>query len=123
MEASSRKSRPSFLDSLNVTRPSLGSPFNQPEKNSSKSNHLESSSNDTSGSTYFRKRSEELFPTFTTAPVFNNSQDALMISAKENGMEKKNDYYSPSQNEDFTALEQVVYPSCGQDISFLMPIV
>lgn len=95
MEASSRKSRPSFLDSLNVSRPSLGSPFHQPEQSSSKSNHLESHSNDTSGSTYFRN-----------APVFNDSQDTLMKSAKENGMEKKNDYYSPSQNEDFTALEQ-----------------
>lgn len=128
MESSSRKSRPSFLDSLNVTRPSLGSSFHQPEQDSSMSNHLESSSNDISGSTYFRKPPEEtktmgLFSNLTTAPVFNNSQDTLMISAKENGMEKKHDYYSPSQNEDFAALEQVVSTSCGEGISFLMPIV
>ncbi|TKY53630.1 hypothetical protein E2542_SST25167 [Spatholobus suberectus] len=123
-ESSSRRSRPSFLDSLNVTRPSLGSPFHQSEQDSSMSNHLESSSYDISESTYFRKPSEEtktvpLFPKFTTANVHgplehlttasvvdNDNQGALMISAKENGMEKKHDYYSPSQNEDFSALEQ-----------------
>ncbi|KAK7393230.1 hypothetical protein VNO78_21779 [Psophocarpus tetragonolobus] len=92
-ESSSRKSRPSFLDSLNVTRPSLGSPFQLSEQDSSMSNHLESSSNDISGSTYFHKPSEE-------------TNSTLVINAKENGMEKKHDYYSSSQNEDFAALEQ-----------------
>ncbi|XP_027363674.1 protein BLISTER [Abrus precatorius] len=120
MESSSRRSRPSFLDSLNVTRPPLGPPFNQPELGSSMSNHLQSSSNDISGSTYFRKPSEEtktvpLFsnvtttnvhsPLETTSVVNDSNQDALMISANENGMEKKHHYYSP-QNEDFAALEQ-----------------
>ncbi|WJX17300.1 hypothetical protein P8452_07230 [Trifolium repens] len=110
-ESSARKSRPSFLDSINVTKPSMGSPFHQPEKDASKFSHLESSGNDTSGSTYFHKPAEEtktvgLFSNLTTAPVFNNSQDTLMIHAKENGMEKKHDYYSSSQNEDFSTLEQ-----------------
>ncbi|KAE9592372.1 hypothetical protein Lal_00028404 [Lupinus albus] len=123
-ESSSRRSRPSFLDSLNVTRPSLGSPFQQPEQDSSMSNHSESSNKDISGSTYFRKPSEETkdvapLSSFTTTSfpspfednaipsVFNNnSQDVLMTSAKENGMDKKHDYYSPSKNEDFAALEQ-----------------
>ncbi|RDX63719.1 Protein BLISTER, partial [Mucuna pruriens] len=122
-ESSSRRSRPSFLDSLNVNRP-LGSPLHQPEQDLSMSNHLETSSNYISGSTYFHKPSEEtktvpFFSNFTTANVHsplehlttpsvvdNSNQDTLMISAKENGMEKKNDYYSPSQNEDFAALEQ-----------------
>ncbi|XP_061348329.1 protein BLISTER [Gastrolobium bilobum] len=124
MESSSRRSRPSFLDSLNVTRSSLGSPFHQTEQDSSMSNHLESSSNDMSGSSYFHKPSEETknvahlsnfttgsvhspFDHLTNSSVFNNnSQDTLMISAKENGMEKKHDYYTPSKNEDFAALEQ-----------------
>ncbi|WJX10853.1 hypothetical protein P8452_01527 [Trifolium repens] len=115
-ESSARKSRPSFLgpsflDSINVTKPSMGSPFHQPEKDASKFSHLESSGNDTSGSSYFHKPAEEtktvgLFSNLTTAPVFNNSQDTLMIRAKENGMEKKHDYYSSSQNEDFSTLEQ-----------------
>ncbi|KAK7290432.1 hypothetical protein RIF29_04856 [Crotalaria pallida] len=123
-ESSSRRSRPSFLDSLNVTRPSSGSPFRHPEQESTMSNHSESSSKDISGSTYFHKSSDETktvapFSNFTT-PSFhnpfehnanpsvfnNNSQDTLMTSAKENGMEKKHDYYSPSKNEDFAALEQ-----------------
>ena len=141
MESSSRRSRPSFLDSLNVSRPSLGSPFQQPEQDSSMSNHLESSSNDISGSTYFHKPSEETktvapLSDFATAGVHsafehltnssgfnNNSQDAYMIGAKENGMEKKHDYYAPSKNEDFAALEQVVYASFGIGIFLLMPVV
>ncbi|PNX97583.1 hypothetical protein L195_g020814, partial [Trifolium pratense] len=110
-ESSSRKSRPSFLDSINVTKPSMGSPFHQPEQDASKFSHLESSGNDASESTYFHKPPEEtktvgLFSNLTTAPVFNNNQDTLMIRAKENGMEKKHDYYSSSQNEDFSTLEQ-----------------
>lgn len=111
MESTSRKLRPSFLDSLNVTRPSTGSPFHQPGEDASKSIHLESSNNGTSGFTFFHKPPEEsktvgLLSNLTTAPVFNNSQNTLMTSAKENGMEKKHDYYSSSQNEDFSALEQ-----------------
>uniref|UniRef100_A0A0R0HSG0 Uncharacterized protein n=1 Tax=Glycine max TaxID=3847 RepID=A0A0R0HSG0_SOYBN len=123
-ESSSRRSRPSFLDSLNVTRPSLGSPFHQSEQDSLMSNYLESSSNDISGSAYFHKPSEEtkimpLFSNFTTANVHssleplttpsvvdNDNQGALITSTRESGMEKKHDYYSSSQNEDFTALEQ-----------------
>ncbi|KAK7344546.1 hypothetical protein VNO77_14277 [Canavalia gladiata] len=124
VESGSRRSRPSFLDSLNVTRPSSGSPFRQPEQDYSMSNHLEPSSNDIAGSTYFHKSSEvtrtvPLFSNVTTVNVHSpleqlttplvvkdNNQDSRMISAKENGMEKKHDYYSPSQNEDFAALEQ-----------------
>eukprot|EP00256_Glycine_max_P052009 XP_014618220.1 protein BLISTER [Glycine max] len=138
-ESSSRRSRPSFLDSLNVTRPSLGSPFHQSEQDSLMSNYLESSSNDISGSAYFHKPSEEtkimpLFSNFTTANVHssleplttpsvvdNDNQGALITSTRESGMEKKHDYYSSSQNEDFTALEQVISASYGHDITFLMP--
>lgn len=124
MESTSRKLRPSFLDSLNVTRPSTGSPFHQPGEDASKSIHLESSNNGTSGFTFFHKPPEEsktvgLLSNLTTAPVFNNSQNTLMTSAKENGMEKKHDYYSSSQNEDFSALEQVVFTSYGQRHLFL----
>lgn len=140
-ESSSQRSRPSFLDSLNVTRPSLGSPFHQSEQDSSMSNHLESSSNGISGSTYFHKPSEEtksmpLFSNFTTANVHssleqlttpsvvdNDNQGALMTSTRENGMEKQHDYYSSSQNEDFSALEQVISASYGHDITFLMPVI
>lgn len=125
-DSSSRKLRPSFLDSLNVTRPPTGSPFHQPEQDASKYNHLESSNNGASESTYFRKPPEEtktggLFSNLTNAPV-NNNLDTMMISAKENGMERKHDYYSSSQNEDFSTLEQVGFTSYGLSISFLMPI-
>ncbi|BAT96204.1 Protein BLISTER-like protein [Vigna angularis] len=111
VESSSRRSRPSFLDSLNVTKTSLGSPFHQSEQSSSMSNHLESSSNDIPGSTYFPKPPEEtksvpLFPNFRTENVDNDNHGTL-LSAKENGMEK-NAYYSSSKNEDFAALEQYI---------------
>ncbi|XP_057428574.1 protein BLISTER isoform X2 [Lotus japonicus] len=121
MESSSRRSRPSFLDSLNVTKPSSGSPFPQPLQDSSMYNNLESRSNYLPGSNYFHKPSEETkivghlsdlttsspFEHLTDPSVLNsNSQDTLMTNARENGMEKKHDYYSPSQNEDFAALEQ-----------------
>ncbi|KOM34389.1 hypothetical protein LR48_Vigan02g053900 [Vigna angularis] len=126
VESSSRRSRPSFLDSLNVTKTSLGSPFHQSEQSSSMSNHLESSSNDIPGSTYFPKPPEEtksvpLFPNFRTENVDNDNHGTL-LSAKENGMEK-NAYYSSSKNEDFAALEQVISASYGHDNTFLEPVI
>ncbi|XP_019413580.1 PREDICTED: uncharacterized protein LOC109325589 isoform X1 [Lupinus angustifolius] len=121
-ESSSRRSRPSFLDSLNVSRPSLESSYRKPEQDSFMFSHSESSNKDISGSTHFHKPSEETktvapFSNFTAAnfhsplehnagPFNNNSQNMLMTSAKENSMGKKDDYYSPSKNEDFAALEQ-----------------
>jgi len=138
MESSSRRSRPSFLDSLNVTKTSLGSPFHQSEQSSSMSNHLESSSNDIPGSTYFPKPSEEtksvsLFPNFKTenvhsplehlAPsVVDKDNHGALLSAKENGMEK-NAYYSSSKNEDFAALEQVISAGYSHDITFFEPVI
>ncbi|XP_022640463.1 protein BLISTER isoform X3 [Vigna radiata var. radiata] len=109
VESSSRRSRPSFLDSLNVTKTSLGSPFHQSEQSSSMSNHLESSSNDIPGSTYFPKPPENVhIPLEHLAPsVVDNDNHGTLLSAKENGMEK-NAYYSSSKNEDFAALEQYI---------------
>lgn len=137
-ESSSRRSRPSFLDSLNVNRTSLGSPFHQSEQSSSMSNHLESNSNHIPSSTYFPKPSEEtksvpLFPNSKTenvhsplehlAPsVVNNDSHGALLSAKENGMEK-NAYYSSSKNEDFAALEQVISASYGHDITSFEPVI
>lgn len=132
-ESSSRRSRPSFLDSLNVVRPSSGAPFLQPEKYSSASNHLESSIMGTSGSKYFHNSSVE---TKNMAPFSNSTstslqsqfdhssnstsygQDILSESAKENSKEKKHDLYAPTQNEDFAALEQVLPTSNVQGCLF-----
>lgn len=124
VESSSRRSRPSFLDSLNVTKTSLGSPFHQSEQSSSMSNHLESSSNDIPGSTYFPKPPENVhIPLEHLAPsVVDNDNHGTLLSAKENGMEK-NAYYSSSKNEDFAALEQVISASYGHDITFLGPVI
>ncbi|KAI4345959.1 hypothetical protein L6164_013042 [Bauhinia variegata] len=121
-ESNSRRSRPSFLDSVNVSKPS-GSPFQQTKPDNSSSNHLESNSSDISGSTHLDKPSMETkyippFSNFTTPNAHNaleyttasisniNSQEMPKISANENNMEKKHGFYSPAQNEDFAALEQ-----------------
>ncbi|KAF7837380.1 Protein BLISTER [Senna tora] len=124
MDSSSRRSRPSFLDSLNVARPSSGAPFLQPEKDFSISNHLESSIIGTSGSTYFRNPSVETktvdpfsnsapasmrsqFDQLTSSSNSNSySQDILSRSSKDNNREERHDFYAPTQNEDFAALEQ-----------------
>ncbi|KAK7360850.1 hypothetical protein VNO77_02866 [Canavalia gladiata] len=66
VESGSRRSRPSFLDS----------PNRQPEQNSSMSNHLEPSSNDIAGYTYFHKPSEET----STMPLFLNVTTANVHS-------------------------------------------
>ncbi|KAK7360304.1 hypothetical protein VNO77_02288 [Canavalia gladiata] len=93
VESGSRRSRPSFLDSPNC----------QPEQHSSMSNHLEPSSNDIAGYTYFHKPSKKtstvpLFSNVTTTNVHSppeqlttplvvndNNQGAWMISVKEYG--------------------------------------
>ncbi|KAK4266260.1 hypothetical protein QN277_027210 [Acacia crassicarpa] len=124
MESSSRRSRPSFLDSLKVDRPSSGPSFLQPQKDSSSSNHSEPSIIGTSGSAYSPNPSLEtktMVPFLNSTPTsvqsqfdhsknfsnFNsNSQELLGGSAKENHMENNHAFYAPTQNEDFAALEQ-----------------
>lgn len=135
LESSSRRSRPSFLDSLNVARPSSGAPNLQPEKDSSISSHLESSIIGTSGSTYFHNPSVETktMPPFSnSAPTsvqsqfdhstsssisISNNQDILSKSAEQNSGEKKLDFYAPTKNEDFAALEQVL---CASDVLIVL---
>ncbi|GLT47523.1 hypothetical protein SLA2020_212150 [Shorea laevis] len=124
-DTSSRRSRPSFLDSLNVPRSSSGSPFQHNElgKDSFGFNSSQFNSTDVPGSSPFQKPSSETetnylklgtsnVPGANEQPVnfsisASNGSDLLRSSFNEmNSMEKKYDFYSPQQNEDFTALEQ-----------------
>ncbi|KAJ7955523.1 BLISTER protein [Quillaja saponaria] len=125
-ESNARKSRPSFLDSINVPRPTLGTPFKHVESEiySSVSNNSVSNSRDKSRSTPFHNSSTETeiitpFSNYTTPNVssafensvnssfsFSNNHKTLMTSANENSLEKKYEFYSPQQNEDFAGLEQ-----------------
>ncbi|KAK9003458.1 hypothetical protein V6N11_061020 [Hibiscus sabdariffa] len=126
-DTSSRRSRPSFLDSLNVSGASSGSHFqlNQPTKDASSSRSSQYNSSNAVGSSNFEKPSAEIgnvgtysklgFPDFPSgtedsgqfsAPASNNGDLLKLNVAKENILDKKNEFYSTKQNEDFAALEQ-----------------
>jgi hypothetical protein len=121
-ESNNRRSRPSFLDSLNVSRSSSQSSFrrSEPEKsfiiNTSKSNGI-----DALGSSAFQKlpvetetarNFSELMPSsmpssFDHATPFSVSSTNGVTNANENSMERNHEFYLPKQNEDFSGLEQV----------------
>ncbi|XVF38107.1 hypothetical protein REPUB_Repub20aG0069900 [Reevesia pubescens] len=124
---SSRRSGPSFLDSLNVSRASAGSLFqhNQPTKDAFASHNLQFNSINAIGSSPFEKPSTESenietfsklgsldfpsaseYPGHFSAPASNNGDLLRLNVANENISEKKHDFYSTKQNEDFAALEQ-----------------
>ncbi|CAK7327360.1 unnamed protein product [Dovyalis caffra] len=124
-ESNSWRSRPSFLDSLNVSRSSSRSSFQRTELEesfiitNSKSNGF-----DALGSSAFQKlavetetgrRFSELTPSSMpssfdhatkTSVSFTNGVDIIKSNTNENSMERKYEFYSPKQNEDFSALEQ-----------------
>ncbi|XP_022761970.1 protein BLISTER-like isoform X2 [Durio zibethinus] len=126
-DTSSRRSRPSFLDSLNVSRASSGSLFqhNQPTKVAFASHSSQFNSINAIGSSPFEKPSIESenvgtlsklwSPDFPIASEYsdhslapaNNNGDLLKLNvANANILEKKPEFYSTKQNEDFAALEQ-----------------
>ncbi|MBA0681425.1 hypothetical protein Goari_023227, partial [Gossypium aridum] len=126
-DTSSRRSRPSFLDSLNVSGASSGSLFqhNQPTKEVFASQSSQFNTSYTMGSSPFERPSTEIgnagtysklgfsdFPSgneysgYFSAPASSNGDLSKLIVANENILEKKHDFYSTKQNEDFAALEQ-----------------
>ncbi|WRX22154.1 hypothetical protein QQP08_014641 [Theobroma cacao] len=126
-DSSSRRSRPSFLDSLNVSRASSGSHFqhNEPTKSAIASHSSQLSSISALGSSPFEKPSTEGetmgtfsklgYPDFPGAneysgnfsvPASNNGDLLRLNVANVNTLDKKHEFYSTKQNEDFAALEQ-----------------
>ncbi|XP_017633742.1 protein BLISTER isoform X3 [Gossypium arboreum] len=126
-DTSSRRSRPSFLDSLNVSGASSGSLFqhNQPTKEVFAPQSSQFNTSNTMGSSPFERPSTEIgnvgtysklgfsnFPSGNeysgqfSAPASGNGDLSKLIVANENILEKKHDFYSTKQNEDFAALEQ-----------------
>ncbi|TYI38502.1 hypothetical protein ES332_A02G032100v1 [Gossypium tomentosum] len=126
-DTSSRRSRPSFLDSLNVSGASSGSLFqhNQPTKEVFAPQSSQFNTGNTMGSSPFERPSTEIgnvgtysklgfsnFPSGNeysgqfSAPASSNGDLSKVIVANENILEKKHDFYSTKQNEDFAALEQ-----------------
>ncbi|KDP33366.1 hypothetical protein JCGZ_12915 [Jatropha curcas] len=111
-EPSSRRSRPSFLDSLNVPRASSGASFQsaEPQKESFMSNALKSNGMDSIRSSGLHESSVlteslEQHPTKVSVPPVNGV-DPMMLNVNENSLDRKHDIYSSKQNEDFAALEQ-----------------
>ncbi|XP_015887575.3 protein BLISTER [Ziziphus jujuba] len=112
-ETNSRRSRPSFLDSLIGPRVSSGTSFQGDEpKESLKSNSLKPNSMNIAGSSPFHKppldgqstgpfsKLDSSSPPHAIQPSVNSS----LVNG--NSMERNHDFYLPKQNEDFTALEQ-----------------
>lgn len=124
-ETNARRSRPSFLDSLNVPRASSGTLSQHTEaQDSFMSNNSNTYGMDFSGSSVFKKPSVETesmapfsnlkFPngpsvydqSMNSSFYFGNGGDLARLSSNENRMDKKHEFYSTKQNEDFAALEQ-----------------
>ncbi|KAE8694864.1 hypothetical protein F3Y22_tig00110769pilonHSYRG00030 [Hibiscus syriacus] len=123
-DTSYTKYRPSFLDSLNVSKGSSGflSQHNQLTKDAFSSHSFQFNSISAVGSSPFDRPSTESetmrtfsversndFPSATEYPGHfsipaNNDGDLLRLN--ENISEKKHEFYSTKQNEDFSALEQ-----------------
>ncbi|XVE84809.1 hypothetical protein DITRI_Ditri17bG0042500 [Diplodiscus trichospermus] len=100
-DASSRKSRPSFLDSLNVSRASSGYHFEHDESIKGALASHSSDFNSINGTSEFPSASE--YPGRFSAPASNNGD---LLRQNESILEKKHEFYSTKQNEDFAALEQ-----------------
>ncbi|GLT81493.1 hypothetical protein SLA2020_528750 [Shorea laevis] len=123
-DTSSRRSRPSFLDSLNASRAFSVSPFqrNEPQKDSFVFHTSQVSSTDVQGPSPLQKPLSETVTNYSklgasnvpganeqpmnSSFFANNDGDPLRLSVNENSMEKKHEFYSPQKNEDFAALEQ-----------------
>ncbi|KAH7573130.1 hypothetical protein JRO89_XS03G0073300 [Xanthoceras sorbifolium] len=126
-EFTSRRSRPSFLDSLEIPRASSGSPFQrtEPQNESFMPNSSELNRLDVLGSSAAQKPSADtgsvgafsksITPNAPSAfndggnfsVSINNGADLLRPCTNENSKEMNHGFYSTKQNEDFAALEQV----------------
>ncbi|XVE81487.1 hypothetical protein DITRI_Ditri15bG0068400 [Diplodiscus trichospermus] len=117
-DTSSGRPRPSFLDSLNVARTSSGpdafasysSQFNSINAIGSSLFEKPSIESETMG-TFSKLRSPNFpsaieYPGHFSAPAGNNGDLLGQNVANDNILEKKPEFYSTKQNEDFSALEQ-----------------
>lgn len=111
-EPSSRRSRPSFLDSLNVSKSSSGTSFQstEPQKHSFMPSPLKSNGIESIQSSAFQKPSVENETVEQHSMKFSvsssNGVDLMMPKLNENSLDRKHEFYSSKQNEDFAALEQ-----------------
>lgn len=98
--ATGRRSRPSFLDSINISRgPSASPPLIVEAKTDSFSSKVYPVGS--LGSSVPQDTANSFVASSNGVDLFNH--------VMENSMENKHDLYSRKQNEDFAALEQVFY--------------
>ncbi|CAN1278896.1 Protein BLISTER [Linum perenne] len=116
-ETNSRRSRPSFLDSINVARPTMGSPLSQTKpyesfmSATSTTNDKGALGSSTVSKPSIETETEGLFTKFKSSSaidVHESSWKSSVSSSNTNDMfiEGKQDFYSSQKNEDFSALEQ-----------------
>lgn len=123
-ETKTRRSRPSFLDSLNMSRVSSASPYSHTEaKNDllSMSKSLISYGTDVLGSQKPLAETDIMEPfknlgtpnmpspfehSTKTSFSSSNGADLLRQDVNENSFDRNHRYHSPKQDEDFAALEQ-----------------
>ncbi|XP_048235749.1 protein BLISTER isoform X4 [Ricinus communis] len=106
-EPNSRRSRPSFLDSLNVTRASSGTSFQPTELQ--KESFMPGKSNGMGAldSSTFQNLSVEAQTLGHHPMTFSASSNSVeMSNIDENSWGRKHEFYSSKHNEDFAALEQ-----------------
>ncbi|KAA8527844.1 hypothetical protein F0562_035287 [Nyssa sinensis] len=122
-ETNTRRSRPSFLDSINMPRFSSASlPLMEPEKAESfgsEVRNMDVVASSASEKSFIENEKVEPFSKWTPPNVFSASQysmnssvsagngdDLYRHNVNEKSMENKHDFYSRKQDEDFAALEQ-----------------
>ncbi|KAJ8763952.1 hypothetical protein K2173_003734 [Erythroxylum novogranatense] len=122
-EFSSRRSRPSFLDSLNVHRGSLGTPSQQPEPDKKSYIPNFSASNDIGSSAFQKPLVDNGTPGYymNSQPLnlpgaienstnhsvsSTNGTNKLWPNSSENLAEERQEFPLPKENEDFATLEQ-----------------
>ncbi|KAG7991664.1 hypothetical protein I3843_02G088900 [Carya illinoinensis] len=123
-ETNSRRSRPSFLDSLNVPKASSATLFQHTEPEESfMSNGSNTNSMDVLGSSVFQKPSGQSesegassklktlngpseFDQSTHSSEYSSNGAFVRSSIYGNSMDRKQEFFSAKNNEDFAALEQ-----------------
>ncbi|CAN1144742.1 Protein BLISTER [Linum perenne] len=124
-ETNSRRSRPSFLDSINVARPTMGSPLSQTKpyesfmSATSTTNDKGALGSSTVSKPSIETETEGLFTKFKSSSAIDvhesswkssvsssNGIDAQRLNTNDMFIEGKQDFYSSQKNEDFSALEQ-----------------
>ncbi|XP_052189459.1 protein BLISTER isoform X2 [Diospyros lotus] len=104
-ETNTRRSRPSFLDSMSVPRVPL-TDLGRVESSASETSFTNPETSQPFSKLMALKEANAFEPSVTSSVFAGNGNDAYRHTFRENSVERKHDYYSQKQDEDFAALEQ-----------------